>query len=300
MCFSSLLFILSFMPTTLNQAVQQAALRLHAASQSARLDAELLLCHVLGKGRSYLYTWPEYALDGDEEQRFQSLLQRRLAGEPMAHILGRREFWSLELQVSPATLIPRSETELLVEQALQRIPTGVRWSIADLGTGSGAIALALASERPLCRVVAVDASAEALAVAHKNASLLDLHNVEFLHGNWFEPCAGMSFNLIVSNPPYIPESDPHLLQGDVRFEPLNALASGADGLDDIRRLIALVPAHLQDGGWFLFEHGYDQGQAVLELLQGGGFEQVVQYQDLQGHPRVSGGVPKKAGQAGEN
>ncbi len=269
------------------EAVQLSSARLQVSSDSPRLDAELLLCHVLGKPRTYLFTWPEQRLPPEQLAEFETLVQRRLQGEPVAHILGHREFWSLELAVSADTLVPRPETELLVEAALERIPPDAEWQIADLGTGSGAIALAIASERPRCRVTAVERSEGALAVARKNAERHGLSNVEFQPGSWFEPFAGRRFEVIVSNPPYIPQQDPHLEQGDVRFEPVTALASGADGLDDIRYLIAHAPEYLASPGWLLLEHGYDQGGDVMALLRQGGYGHIADLEDLQGHGRVA-------------
>jgi release factor glutamine methyltransferase len=273
--------------STIESALAAATSQL-SHSDSARLDAELLLCEVLHKPRSYLYTWPERALSEGEHRDYARLLARRQAGEPVAHILGAREFWSLNLKVTAETLIPRPETELLVEAALQRLPaSGGR--IADLGTGSGAIALVLASECTGCEVMAVERSAAALAVAEENARQLGIGNVTFLHGSWYEPLKGERFDLIVSNPPYICADDPHLRQGDVRFEPLTALASGADGLDDIRLIIGGAMNHLEAGGWLLLEHGYDQGEAVCALLRAAGFRAVADLADLQGHGRVAVG-----------
>lgn len=273
----------------IQSAVEQTSKRLQAVSDTPRLDAELLLCQVLGQPRSYLFTWPERSLTAEQSAGFDALVQRRALGEPVAHILGRREFWSLELAVSADTLIPRPETELLVEAALERIPVDAKWQIADLGTGSGAIALALASERPNCRVTAVERSDAALAVARANAERLGLTNVEFASGSWFEPLAGRRFELIVSNPPYIPQGDPHLEQGDVRFEPMTALASGVDGLDDIRHLIGLAPDFLNCPGWLLLEHGYDQGAAAVALMEQRGYHQLIDLEDLHGHGRVAVG-----------
>ncbi len=270
---------------TIDSALAAATSQL-SHSDSARLDAELLLCAVLERERSYLYTWPERALSGDEQRQFERLLERRAAGEPVAHILGERGFWSLNLKVTADTLIPRPETELLVEAALARLPeSGGR--VADLGTGSGAIALAIASECPTCEVVAVERSEGALAVARENAQRNGLSNVTFIRGSWFEPLSNEHFALIVSNPPYICADDPHLREGDVRYEPITALASGADGLDDIRLIISGAAQHLDPGGWLLLEHGYDQGQAVSALLCEAGFEAVEVLPDLQGHGRVA-------------
>lgn len=271
----------------IEHALQHTATRLRVVSDSARLDAELLLCHVLGRPRSYLYTWPERELDEADRAALDTLTVRRLNGEPIAHILGKREFWSLELAVSADTLIPRPETELLVEAALARIPAEAEWTIADLGTGSGAIALAIASERPRCHVIAVERSPGAWAVARENIRRLGLANVELLQGDWFSPLGGRHFQMILSNPPYIPEDDPHLVQGDVRFEPRSALVAGTDGLTDIRQIVADSKAFLQDPGWLLLEHGFDQGKAVMGLLREAGFVEVADLTDLLGHGRVA-------------
>ncbi len=254
-------------------------------AEAARLEAEMLLAHVLGKSRSYLYTWPEHELSAEQLATFEALVARREAGEPVAHILGERGFWSLDLKVSADTLIPRPETELLVEAVLKRLPEG-ECRILDLGTGSGAIALAIAHERPDCAVSAVERSEAALALARENAQRLGLR-VEFIEGSWFEPLAGRRFDVIVSNPPYICADDPHLSRGDVRFEPITALASGADGLDDIRLIIKQALTYLEGEGWLLLEHGWDQGEAVRKLLIDHGFKQVESLTDLEGRERVS-------------
>ncbi|WP_114240826.1 peptide chain release factor N(5)-glutamine methyltransferase [Dyella sp. C9] len=253
-----------------------------------RLEAELLLVHVLGKPRSWLIAHADDVLAALEGDAYRALVQRRRAGEPVAYITGQRGFWSLELEVTPATLIPRPETELLVELALARAAPQVR--IADLGTGSGAIALALARELPRAQLVATDASADALAVARRNAVRLNLRNVNFAHGDWLAALDGQRFNLIVSNPPYIEAGDPHLGQGDLRFEPASALASGIDGLDDIRRIVAQARLHLEPGGWLLMEHGWNQGEAVRAVLKGAGYREVFTARDLEQRDRVSGGV----------
>ena len=272
---------------TVNEALRAAAAQL--TSESARLDAELLLCHVLGVNRSWLYAWPDKTLEVNQQQRFDELIIRRAAGEPIAHILGEREFWSLTLQVTPDTLIPRPDTELLVEQALRLLPEDAALRVADLGTGSGAIALAIARERPRCSVVATDLSAAALAVAQANAARNQISTVEFRLGRWCEALGSEQFDLIVTNPPYIAADDPHLAQGDVRFEPRSALVSGRDGLDDIREITHDARSHLGTGGWLLFEHGYGQGGAVREILLKNGFEKVTTWRDLAGHERVTGG-----------
>lgn len=255
----------------------------------ALADARLLLAWVVQKGQTFLYAHPEFLPSRAEIAEFTRLIERRVAGEPIAYLTGEREFWSLSLQVTPATLIPRHETELLVEQCLERIPADADWPIADLGTGSGAIALALASERPHCHISATDRKAEALQTAADNAQRLQLDNIDFLNGDWFAPLQQRRFALIASNPPYIADRDPHLQLGDVAHEPRSALASGSDGLDDIRRIIADAPAHLSPGGWLLLEHGYDQGNKILDLFRATGYDDVSDYRDLAGQPRVAAG-----------
>lgn len=264
---------------------------LAAATQQLgeRLDAELLLLHVVHKPRSWLFAHVDDVLDTDVQTAYANLIERRASGEPVAYITGQRGFWSLDLEVTPATLIPRPETELLVELALQRLPDDVACSVADLGTGSGAIALAIACERPHAQVIATDASADALAVAQRNAQRHAIGNVTFVHGDWLTPLAGRRFELIVSNPPYIEAADPHLGQGDLRFEPISALASGNDGLDDIRRIVRDAASHLHPGGWLLFEHGWNQGDAVRALLHEAGYAEVFTAVDLEQRDRISGG-----------
>ena len=272
-----------------------AALR-HAcqpeAGGLARLDAELLMAHVLGKPRTWLYAFGDSALSAAQQAAFEGLVARRTAGEPVAYLTGRRGFWTLDLKVTPDTLIPRPETELLVELALARLPSDSAAEVLDLGTGSGAVALAIASERPQARVTAVDASPGALTVARANAEAYGLRNVEFRHGDWYAPVADARFRLIASNPPYIEAADPHLAQGDLRFEPYSALASGGDGLDDIRAIVAGAPRHLLPGGWLLLEHGWNQGAAVRALLTDAGFADVATARDLEGRDRVTiGRIP---------
>jgi release factor glutamine methyltransferase len=279
---------------TLSDFLQAATVALAATSPTPRLDAEVLAMYVTGLPRTGLITRAGDALSPEQEARLQSLVERRTQGEPIAYLTGTREFWSLELAVTPDVLIPRPETELLVEQALARIPPDAAWQIADLGTGSGAIALAIASERRRCRIVATDASEAALDVARTNARRLGIGNVEFRHGEWFAPLTGLAFDLIASNPPYIAATDPHLAQGDVRFEPHSALVSGPDGLDAIRRIAAQSPAHLVTGGWLLLEHGYDQAAAVQSILRTSGLTDVASVADLAGHGRVTAGRRAKA------
>jgi len=280
------------MPMTLEQFTQHATHQLAAASPSPRLDAEVLLMHVTGLARTALITRAQEPLLPEHEERLHELLTRRAHGEPIAYLTGKREFWSLELKVTPDVLIPRPETELLVEQALTRIPEDSDWTIADLGTGSGAIALAIATERPHCRLIVTDNSAAALAVARANTARLGITNVQFRHGEWLTPLAGTRLDVIVSNPPYVRANDPHLTQGDVRFEPETALVAGTDGLDAIRCIAADAVTYLRPGGWLLLEHGYDQAQAVRGLLETHGYDMVVSCRDTAGHERITIGCSR--------
>lgn len=270
--------------TTIAHMLQRAA---ELASDTAKLDTELLLAHVLGKPRSYLYTWPGKELSAEQLATFAALFARRQAGEPVAHLLGQQGFWTLDLHVSADTLIPRPDTELLVETALTLGAAGSDLKVLDLGTGTGAIALALASERPRWQVTGVDRISAAVQLAQHNALACHLNGVRFLHSDWFAALANERFHLIVSNPPYIALSDPHLSQGDVQFEPLSALVSGADGLDDIRHILVDSGAHLHEQGWLLLEHGWQQAAMVRELMQHAGFRQVRSVRDLAGHERVT-------------
>ena len=256
----------------------------------ARVEAELLFVHVLGVSRAWLVAHADDELGDEKRAAFAALIARRVRGEPVAYLTGSRGFHALELRVTPDVLIPRPETELLVELALQRIPGNAELRIADLGTGSGAIALAIARARPGARVLGTDASERALVIARENARHLGLTNVEFAQGDW---CAalggGCDFDLIVSNPPYIAEDDPHLREGDLRFEPRAALASGVDGLDAIRAIVRDARAYLHEGGWLLLEHGFEQGAAARALLEQSGYREVFTERDLEGRERVSGG-----------
>ena len=255
-------------------------------SPTARLDVELLLAAALGKNRSFLRTWPERIVGTEAAARFAGYLQRRRQGEPVAYILGQQGFWSLDLEVAPHTLIPRPDTELLVELALRCLPQQ-QARVLDLGTGTGAIALALGRERTGWQVMAVDRVAEAVALAERNRARLGLGNVQVRESHWFSALQGQRFDLILSNPPYIRSHDPHLSEGDVRFEPASALVSGIDGLDDIRHIVAHAPEYLNTGGWLLLEHGYDQAAQVRALLEAEGFEQVESCTDLGGHERAT-------------
>lgn len=280
-------------PHSIRHFLAQDAARLSSAlaleGSSARIEVQCLLQHVLHVSRAYLLAHPERSLNAEEQDQYLNLLQRRLRGEPVAYILGEREFYGLNLKVTPATLIPRPDTELLVELALQRISPSLPTRVLDLGTGSGAIALAIAHARPRAFVLGVDASAAALMVAQENARALTLANAHFTQSSWFSQIGAQRFGLIVSNPPYIAVADPHLKRGDLRFEPASALASGTDGLDDIRHIVSHACAHLQSGGWLLLEHGYDQAARVRALLQQSGFGAVFSACDLAGIERVSGG-----------
>lgn len=273
---------------TIEQAQRDASLRLaELGIDSARIDAQVLLCHVLGKSRTYLFTWSDKYLTEDEQQAFEKAVARREHGEPVAYIVGVREFWSLPLKVSTSTLIPRPDTERLVELALEKMGTGAGKGL-DLGTGTGAIALALASERPDYQMLGVDLQPEAKQLATDNASSLNLDNAQFLQGSWFEPIAeGEKFDIIVSNPPYIDETDPHLSQGDVRFEPDSALVADENGLADLRFISDKAREYLQPNAWLLMEHGHDQGEATREILLGLGYEQVSTEQDYAGVDRVT-------------
>lgn len=275
--------------STLRELLARARAALAGEVDDPLLDAQVLLAHVLGRDRSWLYAWPEHAPSTAQAAAFEALLQARLNGAPVAHLTGEREFWSIALQVTPQTLIPRPETEQLVEIALARdLPAGAR--ILDLGTGSGAIALVVARERPDWDVTAVDRSPEALAVARGNADRLHLDNVRFLRSDWFADLpGGPGYDLILGNPPYIAADDPHLSIGDVRFEPAGALVAGNDGLEDLFHLIDTAPRHLAAGGSLWLEHGCQQGPAVAQRLQQRGFVAIATHQDFAGHPRHSGG-----------
>lgn len=271
--------------SSLADCLRRAAARLGA--DAGRIEAEVLLAHALGRPRSWLYAHGDDALTPVQSDQFEAVLARRERGEPVALITGEREFWSMTLAVTPDTLIPRPETELLVELALARMPRGQALRVLDLGTGSGAIALALARERPSAAICAVDASVGALAVAQKNAAKLGLGQVRFLLGDWYSPVRAARFELIVTNPPYIADDDPHLRQGDLRFEPATALASGPDGLDDIRRIAAGAVEHLAPGGWLLVEHGWTQGAAVRAIFTEVGLSDAETACDLEARERVT-------------
>ena len=268
---------------TVASALRDAVARL--PGDEARAEAERLLGHALDRPRSWLYAHATDAIDDAAAARLDAFVARRAAGEPVAQITGRRGFWSLELEVTRDTLVPRPETETLVELALARLPDAPA-RVLDLGTGTGAIALALAAERPDLDLTAVDASAAALAVAARNVAACAAR-VRLLHGTWFAPVAGERFAMVVSNPPYLADDDPHLREGGLRFEPGLALSCGPEGLEAIRAIVAAAPAHLLPGGWLLVEHGWTQGDAVRALFASAGFVEVATAPDLEGRDRVT-------------
>lgn len=279
------------MSATVRDLLAEAAAQLATRTpEGARAEAEILLARCLDRDRTALWARPETVVAPATASRYRDLVHRRLGGEPVAYLTGRRGFWTLELEVTRAVLVPRPETELLVEAVLARLPADEPARVADLGTGSGAVALALAAERPRWEILATDASPDALAVARRNAARLGLTSVSFRLGDWVQALGPRErFSAIASNPPYVAEGDPHLAEGDLPWEPQTALVAGPDGLDAIRRLVAGAVAHLRPGGWLLLEHGADQGVAVRALLTGVGLTEVHTVPDLAGLERVSGG-----------
>ena len=268
----------------IDEAVKDAASQLAIVSDSARLEAELLVARSINMPRSYLFAHPEDTLDDAALERLEDSVERRVGGEPMAYITGVKEFWSLELLVSPATLVPRPETELLVDLALREIPRRADWCIVDLGTGSGAIALAIANERRMCEVFATDTSAGAVAIAQQNVRQLELGNVTCLHGDWTEPVRNLTFDVIVSNPPYVRDGDAAL--DSLNAEPMVALKGGDDGLDHYRRLAADCLTIIKPGGQLALEHGIDQQEAIMALLQEAGWMDIQPHNDYSGSPRA--------------
>ena len=262
------------------------ATRRLSAGESPKRDAEILLGFVTCRSRTFIMAFGETPLTASELEQLEALLARREQGEPVAYLVGEREFWSLPLSVSPATLIPRPDTECLVEQALLRLPPSPQ-KVLDLGTGTGAVALAIASERPDCQLIGVDLQPEAVKLAQHNAQKLALANANFVQGSWFAPVAGQQFAVIVSNPPYIDSADPHLAEGDVRFEPTSALVADNAGLADLQTLIEQAPQHLLAGGWLLLEHGWQQAKDVQQLFRQAGYHQVATVKDYGGNDRVS-------------
>ncbi|KLU19360.1 SAM-dependent methyltransferase [Proteus mirabilis] len=269
------------------QWLREAALQL-IESDSPKRDAEILLGYVTQRTRTYLIAFNETVLSPDELAQLSQLLTRRIKGEPIAYLVGEREFWSLPLKVSPATLIPRPDTECLVEKALEKLPSEPT-RILDLGTGTGAIALAMASERPDCHIIGVDFQTEAVALARENATNLALNNTEFMESCWFSSLSGHQFDMIISNPPYIDENDEHIHQGDVRFEPLTALVAGKNGFADIEIIIETARQFLTDNGWVLLEHGWQQGEGVRNIFTDKGYCCVETFRDYGGNERVTVG-----------
>ncbi|MCP5173389.1 MAG: peptide chain release factor N(5)-glutamine methyltransferase [Porticoccaceae bacterium] len=272
--------------TTVTQCLRRAEELVE--SDSARLDVEVLLTHVFNVDRAWLYSWSDRVLDAAQLEQFEALFQRRLNGEPVAYITGEKEFWSLPLAVNFSTLIPRPDTELLIEHALV-LPLPENARVLDLGTGTGAIALALASEKPNWQITAVDVSPEAVALAACNARNLEASNVRVLQSDWFDALRGEVFDLILSNPPYISENDEHLNQGDVRFEPATALVSAKQGYADLEKIIEDSGLYLNAGGWLVVEHGFQQGEKITALMRDNGFVEVSLHQDLGGNDRASMG-----------
>lgn len=273
--------------TTWAEAQHRLIKTLSLEGNEAKFEAQLLLQNVLNVNRAWLLAHESDALQDKIKADFESLLARRLLGEPIAYILGQREFFGLNLIVTPDTLIPRPDTETLVETALDKIPTDTPFTVLDLGTGTGAVALAIAEHRPEAQVTAIDASSGALDIAKRNANQLDLTQIDFRLSNWFSALEGERFNLIVSNPPYIEQHDIHLTQGDLRFEPMSALASGTDGLDDIRQIVDNCLLHLHPQGWLMLEHGYNQAHLVTDLMAQSGLIDITTIKDLGANDRVT-------------
>ncbi len=274
--------------TTVTELLLQAEQSINC-SDSARLDAEILFCDVMQFNRSRIYSHPEQIVPDDKSVLFQSLIAQRQQGRPIAHLTGKKEFWSLQLAINEDTLIPRPETELLVETALQLVPDDTTFNILDLGTGSGAIAIAIASERPNCKIVATDINTNALIIAKKNAETHQLKNIQFYLSNWYQNIPSQEFDLIVSNPPYIKEDDEHLSQGDIRFEPELALVAGTDGMQAINIILENAKQYLASDAYLLIEHGYDQRSLVEEAFLKHDFKQLKSFQDLSGQDRITMG-----------
>lgn len=276
------------MSVSLKQILDTGIQSLIDSSDSPRVDAEVLLCFVLKKPSVFLLSHPEYLIEAEHKAQFEALIAKRREGQPIAYLIGQREFWSLPLKVTPDTLIPRPETELLIERALYHLQSSKKDSVLDLGTGSGAIAIAISSERPNCQITAIDSSQAALKLATENACRLGCHNIQFFHSEWFNRLPHTTrFNLIVSNPPYLSESDPHLKQGDLRFEPLQALCSGASGLEDLEQIVLNAKHFLNPKGHLCLEHGFEQAHQVRALLKAHGYTAINSFADLQGHDRVT-------------
>lgn len=278
------------MAESIQNLLQTASSQLAATSDSAMLDAEVLLCHCLHKNRSYLRAWPDKQLDAEQCRAFQALIAKRSDGWPVAYLTEQREFWSRNFKVSPEVLIPRPDSELMIELCLPLLPETEPVKVIDLGTGSGILAITLAAERPKAQVFATDISSSALKIATENAATLNIHNISFKLSNWFANVTEHNFDLIISNPPYIADHDPHLQQGDVRFEPQSALISAENGLQDIRLLAEQARHHLKNQGRLLIEHGYNQQAEVQAILTQFNYQQISTHQDLSGQPRITSGL----------
>ncbi len=276
-------------PILLKQYLRDITTRLTSSSDTPQLDAELLCMHVLKKHRAFLYAYGDKCLTHLEINQLERLVKKRIEGVPIAYLMGRREFYSREFEVNEATLIPRPETELLVSTALELLKSSKVLNVLELGVGSGAIAITLAKEKPHWHILAVDQCKQALAIAEKNRDAHAAKNVALIHSNWFDAVLEKSFDLIISNPPYLAESDPHQHQGDVKFEPKNALLSGVAGLDDLKHIIQTAPDYLAPGGLLLLEHGYTQGEAVRLLLLQAGYQNAQTWKDINQLDRVTGG-----------
>jgi release factor glutamine methyltransferase len=273
----------------IQQALQQASRRLSETSPSAMLDAQVLLTHVLSCNTAHLAAWPEKELNEEQQASYLHLLEQRQQGIPVAHLTGSREFWSLIFSVDNSTLIPRPETETLIEFILDRFSDIGKLKLLDMGTGTGAIAISIAKEKPGWEIVASDISEQALVLAAKNSNQHQTKNVTFIHSDWFNDIEQGGFDIIVSNPPYIASDDPHLSQGDVRFEPESALSSGNSGMDDIEHICVKAKEYLSDNGWLIVEHGYDQAKLVADCFANNGYSEITQRQDLSGHYRMTAG-----------
>ncbi|KGP63113.1 SAM-dependent methyltransferase [Legionella norrlandica] len=274
---------------SISSALEEALQQLKEKNPEARLEAEVLLCYVLHKSRAYLFAHPDALINHEQIDRYLQMIKQRSEGLPLAYITGQREFWSLPLKITTDVLIPRHETERLVELALELLPDKNHISVLDLGTGSGAIALALAKERPRWHIDACDFSKGALELARDNAKVLGIKNINFYHSNWFNEIPQKQYHAIVSNPPYIAEDDPHLKKGDLRFEPTSALVSSQDGLADLQYIIEHSCKYLLPNGLLLVEHGFEQKNAISSILKKLGYKNIHCWQDIQGHDRVSGG-----------
>jgi len=271
----------------MNISQTMVRLRQQLPPEEATREAELMLCRATGLTRTQLRTYPEKDVSDTQQKQLSAWVQRRSQGEPLAYILGDTEFYGLKLSVTPDTLIPRQDTELLVDAALELIPERAPWTVLDMGTGTGAIAIAIAHHRPIAQVTALDASKAALAIAQDNACALRLPSIRFIHSDWFSALGQQRFDMIVSNPPYIAQNDPHLQATSLPYEPISALTSGVDGLDDIRLLVQQAPKHLNSDGWLLLEHGYDQGAAVRHLMQSAGFSSIATHRDYGNNDRIT-------------